>query len=530
MTMSKDVKFGSDARSSMVAGVNVLANAVKVTLGPKGKNVVIQKVGNPPVITKDGVSVAKEVSLKDNLEDMGAQIVRQAASQTADKAGDGTTTATVLAQGMITEGMKYVAAGLNPMDLKRGIDKAVEKSVEALTELSSPCTDRKEIEQVAVISANSDKKIGKLIADAMEMVGKDGVVTVEDGSGLEDELDVVEGMSFDRGYISPYFLTDADKCILQKPLIVIVNEEIVQIKDLVPAMELAASQSRPLLIIAEDVKGEALSTLIVNNMRHTLNVCAVRAPGFGDRRSQYMQDIAVLTGGTVVSEETGIKLSQITAEDLGSADRIEVDKQETIIVGGDGAKEQIDKRIEDIRALLETASGPYDKEKLQERLSKLSGGIAVIKVGAATEVEMREKKDRIDDSLNATRAAVEDGFVTGGGTALLRAKNSIKDLVGDNPDQDAGISIVLSAMEVPLRQIASNAGVSGDVVVDNVLKGTGTYGYNAGTDTYGDMVEMGIIDPTKVTKTALVNAASVAGLILTTDCSIVYSDDEEIVV
>ena len=519
---AKTVTFGDTSRARLVDGVNTLANAVKVTLGPKGRNVVIQKSFGAPVITKDGVTVAKEIHLSDALENMGAQMVKEVASKTADKAGDGTTTATVLAQSIVREGMKYVAAGMNPMDLKRGIDRAVAEAVKELTAISKPCSTNKEIEQVGSISANGDHTIGKLIAEAMERVGQSGVITVEDGKGLTDELDVVEGMQFDRGYLSPYFITAQDRQVaeLENPFILLFDKKITNIRDLIPVLEQVAKAGKSLLIISEDVEGEALATLVVNNMRGILKTVAVKAPGFGDRRSAMLEDIAVLTGGTVISETVGLSLDKATIDQLGMASRVEVSKDDTIIIGGAGQAEAIEARVKSIRGQIAEATSDYDKEKLQERLAKLAGGVAVIRVGAATEVEMKEKKDRIDDALHATRAAVEEGIVAGGGVALIRARNAILDLQGANPDQHAGISIVVRALEEPARCIAYNAGDSADVVVANIGNGTGNYGYNAATGVYGDMVEMGVIDPTKVAKTALVNAASIAGLILTTDCSI----------
>ena len=527
--MAKEVTFGNDSRTKLVDGVNTLANAVKVTLGPKGRNVVIEKSFGAPVITKDGVTVAKEIELEDKLENMGAQIVKEVASKTADKAGDGTTTATVLAQGIIKEGMKYVAAGMNPMDLKRGIDKAVKAAVEELTKISKPCSTTKEIAQVGSISANSDETIGKIIADAMEKVGNNGVITVEDGKGLEDELEVVEGMQFDRGYLSPYFVTSQDKrqADLDEPYILVHDKKISSIKELLPVLEAVAKTGKSLLIIAEEVEGEALATLVVNNMRGIIKCVAVKAPGFGDRRKAMLEDIAVLTGATVISDDVGYSLEKTTIDQLGQAQRVEVDKDNTIIIDGAGEKSSIEDRIASIQAEIESSTSDYDKEKTQERLAKLSGGVAVIKVGAATEVEMKEKKDRIDDAYHATRAAVEDGIVAGGGVALIRVKQAIKDLKGDNADQDAGIKIVLRAIEDPIRQITANAGESADVVVSKVIEGEGNFGYNAANGTYGDMVEMGVIDPTKVTKTALVNAGSIAGLMLTTDCAINEIPKEE---
>jgi chaperonin GroEL len=519
---AKQVTFGDQSRSKLVEGVNILANAVKVTLGPKGRNVVIQKSFGSPIITKDGVTVAKEIELEDKLQNMGAQMVKEVASKTADKAGDGTTTATVLAQSIVREGMKFVTAGMNPMDLKRGIDKAVTVAVEELSKISKPCSDNKEITQVASISANSDESIGNIIAKAMERVGKDGVITVEDGKGLQDELEVVEGMQFDRGYLSPYFINNAEKqqAVLEDPYILLTDKKVSNIRDLLPILEAIAKSGKPLLIIAEDVDGEALATLVVNNMRGILKTVAVKAPGFGDRRKAMLEDIAILTNGTVICDDLGYTLEKATLEQLGKASRVEIDKENTTIIGGVGSKENIETRIKSIQQQIELATSDYDKEKLQERAAKLSGGVAVIKVGAATETEMKEKKDRIDDALHATRAAVEDGIVAGGGVALIRALQSIKNLKGANPDQDAGVKIVLRAMEEPIRQIATNSGDSADVVVAKVAEGSGNFGYNAATHQYGDMLEMGVIDPTKVTKTALINAASIAGLLLTTDCTI----------
>jgi len=519
---AKDVQFGNDARTKLVAGVNTLANAVRVTLGPKGRNVVIQKPYGGPTITKDGVSVAREISLEDPIEDMGAQMIKQVASKTADNAGDGTTTATVLAQAIVKEGTKLVTAGMNPMDLKRGIDKATSAIVAELDVMSKPCTTQKEIEQVGSISANSDHTIGNIIADAMERVGQDGVITVEDGKGLEDELEVVEGMQFDRGYLSPYFVTNQESQVveLDNPFVLLVNKKIGNIKELLPVLEAVAQAGKPLLIIAEDVEGEALATLVVNNMRGTVKTCAVKAPGFGDRRTSMMEDIAILTGGAVVSEEVGLTLDSVTADHLGMAARVEVNKDTTIIVDGAGEKSAIEERVTVIQSQMQSTESDYDRDNLAQRLAKLAGGVAVIKVGAATEVEMKEKKDRIDDALHATRAAVEQGIVPGGGVALIRAKQAVTALQGDNIDQDAGIKIVLSAVEAPVRQITSNAGDSADVVVNNILAGDANYGYNAANGVYGDMLELGIIDPTKVTKTALVNASSVAGLLLTSECSI----------
>jgi len=520
---AKSVKFGADSRDRLVQGVNTLANAVKVTLGPKGRNVVIQKSFGAPVVTKDGVSVAKEVELKDPQENMGAQMVREVASKTADKAGDGTTTATVLAQAIVREGIKYVAAGMNPMDLKRGIERATSAIIDELSRESKPCTTSKEIAQVAALSANSDTAIGDIIAQAMERVGSKGVITVEDGKGLENELEVVEGMQFDRGYLSPYFINSAEKqtAELENPYILLHDKKISAIRDLIPVLEQVAKAGRPLLIIAEDVEGEALATLVVNNMRGILKTVAVKAPGFGDRRKAMLEDIATLTGGQVIAEELGLTLEKVTLKDLGQAKRVEVAKDDTVIVDGAGEKSAIDARVQSIQTQIESATSDYDREKLQERVAKLAGGVAVIRVGAATEVEMKEKKDRIDDALHATRAAVEEGVVVGGGVALLRAARAAKVTVPvNNPDFQAGVNIVLRAAEEPLRAIAFNAGAEPSVVVNRVLEGTGNYGYNAATDVYGDLVDQGVIDPTKVTRTAIINAASVAGLLLTTECSI----------
>ena len=519
---AKDVRFGDEVRHKMVAGVNVLANAVKVTLGPKGRNVVLERSFGAPTITKDGVSVAKEIELKDKFENMGAQMVKEVASKTSDIAGDGTTTATVLAQAIIREGMKSVAAGMNPMDLKRGIDKAVAAAIIDLKAQSKPCTTSKEIAQVGAISANSDDSIGKIIADAMDKVGKEGVITVEDGSGLESELDVVEGMQFDRGYLSPYFINNQDRqiALLDNPYVLLHDKKISNIRDLLPTLEQVAKSGRPLLIIAEDVDGEALATLVVNNIRGILKTTAVKAPGFGDRRKAMLEDIAILTGGTVIAEEVGLKLENVTLENLGQAKRIEVGKENTIIIDGAGAEGSIKSRIAQIKTQIEEATSDYDREKLQERVAKLAGGVAVIKVGATTEIEMKEKKARVEDALHATRAAVEEGIVAGGGVALIRARAAIAKVKGDNHDQDAGVKIVLRAVEEPLRQIVQNAGVEPSVVVNSVEAGKGNYGYNAANETYGDMIEMGILDPTKVTRSALQHAASVAGLMLTTDCMV----------
>ena len=519
---AKEVKFGDSARAKMVIGVNILADAVKVTLGPKGRNVVLDRSYGSPTITKDGVSVAKEIELKDKFENMGAQMVKEVASKTNDIAGDGTTTATVLAQAIVREGMKYVAAGMNPMDLKRGIDKAVIAVVEELKKISKPCATTKEIAQVGSISANSDTVIGDKIAAAMEKVGKEGVITVEDGSGLEDELDVVEGMQFDRGYLSPYFINQPEKQIaqLENPFVLLFDKKISNIRDLLPVLEQVAKSGRPLLIIAEDVDGEALATLVVNTIRGILKVCAVKAPGFGDRRKAMLEDIAVLTGGTVIAEEVGLTLEKVTLDLLGQAKRVEVGKENTTIIDGVGEAAAIQARVEQIRRQIEEATSDYDREKLQERVAKLAGGVAVIKVGAATEVEMKEKKARVEDALHATRAAVEEGIVPGGGVALLRARANLGNLKGDNAEQSAGIQIVLKAIEAPLRQIVANAGDEPSVVVNKVFEGTGNFGFNAASGEYGDMVEMGVLDPTKVTRSALQHAASIAGLMLTTDCMI----------
>jgi chaperonin GroEL len=526
---AKQIVFGDNGRNKLVEGVNILADAVKVTLGPKGRNVVIERSYGGPHVTKDGVTVAKEIELEDKLANMGAQMVKEVASRTADNAGDGTTTATVLAQSIVKEGMKYVVSGHNPMDLKRGIDQAVTAAVQELTNISKPCTTTKEIAQVGSISANSDSSIGNIIAEAMERVGKEGVITVEDGKGLENELDVVEGMQFDRGYLSPYFINNPDKqvSVLDNPFILLVDKKISNIRDLLPVLEAVNKAGKPLLIIAEDVESEALATLVVNSMRGILKTCAVKAPGFGDRRKAMLEDIAILTGGTVIAEEVGLTLEKATVEHLGMAARVEVGKENTIIIDGAGDKQAIESRVKTIRVQIGEATSDYDKEKLQERLAKLAGGVAVIRVGAATETEMKEKKDRIDDALHATRAAVEDGIVAGGGVALIRAKQAIVNLKGANADQQAGISIVARAMEEPARCIAFNAGDPADVIVNEIAANTGNYGYNAATGTYGDMVEQGVIDPTKVTKTALVNAASIAGLILTTDCSIAQIPKKE---
>ncbi|HEZ3760680.1 TPA: chaperonin GroEL [Neisseria meningitidis] len=526
---AKDVQFGNEVRQKMVNGVNILANAVRVTLGPKGRNVVVDRAFGGPHITKDGVTVAKEIELKDKFENMGAQMVKEVASKTNDVAGDGTTTATVLAQSIVAEGMKYVTAGMNPTDLKRGIDKAVAALVDELKNIAKPCDTSKEIAQVGSISANSDEQVGAIIAEAMEKVGKEGVITVEDGKSLENELDVVEGMQFDRGYLSPYFINDAEKQIaaLDNPFVLLFDKKISNIRDLLPVLEQVAKASRPLLIIAEDVEGEALATLVVNNIRGILKTVAVKAPGFGDRRKAMLQDIAILTGGVVISEEVGLSLERATLDDLGQAKRIEIGKENTTIIDGFGDAAQIEARVAEIRQQIETATSDYDKEKLQERVAKLAGGVAVIKVGAATEVEMKEKKDRVEDALHATRAAVEEGVVAGGGVALLRARAALENLHTGNADQDAGVQIVLRAVESPLRQIVANAGGEPSVVVNKVLEGKGNYGYNAGSGEYGDMIEMGVLDPAKVTRSALQHAASIAGLMLTTDCMIAEIPEEK---
>ena len=519
---AKQVLFGDDARSKMVRGINVLANAVKVTLGPKGRNVVLDRAFGAPTVTKDGVSVAKEIELKDKFENMGACMVREVASKTSDNAGDGTTTATVLAQAIVDEGMKFVAAGMNPMDLKRGIDKAVAAAIEELRKISKPTTTNKEIAQVGAISANSDAEIGDIISEAMDKVGKEGVITVEDGKSLKNELEVVEGMQFDRGYLSPYFINQPEKqaAVLDNPFILLHDKKISNIRELLPVLEQVAKAARPLVIIAEDIDGEALATLVVNSIRGILKVVAVKAPVFGDRRAAMLEDIAVLTGGTVISTNVGLTLDKATLEQLGTAKKVEVTKENTTIIDGAGQAEAIENRVRNIRTQIEAATSDYDREKLQERVAKLAGGVALIKVGAATEVEMKEKKARVEDALHATRAAVEEGIVAGGGVALIRAKQAIRDIKGDNDEQNAGIRIVLRAMEEPLRQIVANAGDEPSVVVNTVAQGEGNFGYNAQTGEYGDLVEMGVLDPTKVTRTALQNAASVASLILTTDCMV----------
>ncbi|QQP95602.1 MULTISPECIES: chaperonin GroEL [Lysobacter] len=519
---AKEIRFGEDARAKMVRGVNVLANAVKATLGPKGRNVVLEKSFGAPTITKDGVSVAKEIELADKFENMGAQMVKEVASKTSDNAGDGTTTATVLAQALIREGMKAVAAGMNPMDLKRGIDKAVTEAVVELKKLSKPSSTSKEIAQVGAISANSDHNIGDLIAQAMDKVGKEGVITVEDGSGLENELDVVEGMQFDRGYLSPYFINNQQsmQAELDDPFILLHDKKISNVRDLLPVLEGVAKAGKPLLIVAEEVEGEALATLVVNTIRGIVKVCAVKAPGFGDRRKAMLEDMAVLTGGTVISEEVGLQLEKATIKDLGRAKKIQVSKENTTIIDGAGESSGIEARIKQIKAQIEETSSDYDREKLQERVAKLAGGVAVIKVGAATEVEMKEKKARVEDALHATRAAVEEGIVPGGGVALIRAKAAIGGLKGINEDQNHGIAIALRAMEAPLREIVTNAGEEPSVILNKVIEGKGAYGYNAATGEYVDMIEAGILDPTKVTRTALQNAASIAGLMITTEAMV----------
>lgn len=526
---AKDVKFGNDARVKMLRGVNVLADAVKVTLGPKGRNVVLDKSFGAPVITKDGVSVAREIELEDKFENMGAQMVKEVASKANDSAGDGTTTATVLAQSIVNEGLKAVAAGMNPMDLKRGIDKAVIAAVEELKNLSVPCSDPKAIAQVGTISANSDETVGKLIAQAMDKVGKEGVITVEEGSGLQDELDVVEGMQFDRGYLSPYFVNkpESGAVELEHPFILLADKKISNIREMLPILESVAKSSKPLLIIAEDVEGEALATLVVNNMRGIVKVTAVKAPGFGDRRKAMLQDIAILTAGTVISEEIGLELEKASLEDMGQAKRVVITKDATTIIDGVGNKLAIDNRVAQINQQRDEATSDYDREKLQERVAKLAGGVAVIKVGAATEVEMKEKKARVEDALHATRAAVEEGVVAGGGVALIRVANAIRNLCGDNEDQNVGIKVARRAMEAPLRQIMANAGEEPSVIANNVRSGEGNTGYNAATEKYGNMIELGILDPTKVTRSALQYAASIAGLMITTECMVTELPKED---
>ncbi|MBD2838016.1 chaperonin GroEL [Pseudomonas sp. JM0905a] len=526
---AKEVKFGDSARKKMLVGVNVLADAVKATLGPKGRNVVLDKSFGAPTITKDGVSVAKEIELKDKFENMGAQLVKDVASKANDAAGDGTTTATVLAQAIVNEGLKAVAAGMNPMDLKRGIDKATIAIVAQLKELAKPCADTKAIAQVGTISANSDDSIGNIIAEAMEKVGKEGVITVEEGSGLENELSVVEGMQFDRGYLSPYFINKPDTMVaeLDSPLILLVDKKISNIREMLPVLEAVAKAGRPLLIVAEDVEGEALATLVVNNMRGIVKVAAVKAPGFGDRRKAMLQDIAILTGGTVISEEVGLSLESASLEHLGNAKRVVLSKENTTIIDGAGAQADIEARVAQIRKQVEETTSDYDKEKLQERLAKLAGGVAVIKVGAATEVEMKEKKARVEDALHATRAAVEEGVVPGGGVALVRALQAIEGLKGDNDDQNVGIALLRRAVEAPLRQIVANAGDEPSVVVDKVKQGSGNFGFNAATGVYGDMIEMGILDPAKVTRSALQAAASIGGLMITTEAMVAEAADDK---
>ena len=526
---AKEVHFGDSARRQMLDGVNVLADAVKATLGPKGRNVILEKSFGAPTVTKDGVSVAKEIELKDKFENMGAQMVKEVASQASDAAGDGTTTATVLAQSIVNEGLKAVAAGMNPMDLKRGIDKAVAAAVEAVQGMSTPCEDNKAIAQVGTISANSDNSVGEIIAEAMEKVGKEGVITVEEGSGLENELDVVEGMQFDRGYLSPYFINNQDnmQAEVDDPYVLLVDKKISNIRELLPVLEQVAKASKPLVIVAEDVEGEALATLVVNNMRGIVKVAACKAPGFGDRRKAMLQDIAILTGGTVISEEVGLDLESASLEHLGTAKRITMDKDNTTIVDGAGDGDAIKARVSEIRVQIENTSSDYDREKLQERVAKLAGGVAVIKVGAATEIEMKEKKARVEDALHATRAAVEEGVVAGGGVALVRAISQIEGLTGDNEDQNIGIAAALRAMEGPLRQIVANAGDEASVVLDKVRQAEGNVGYNAATGEYGDMIEMGILDPAKVTRTALQAAGSVAGLMITTEVMIAEAPKDD---
>ena len=519
---AKEVKFGEAARGAKLRGVNILADAVRVTLGPKGRNVVLDKSFGAPTVTKDGVSVAKEIELKDKFENMGAQMVKEVASKTSDVAGDGTTTATVLAQSMLREGFKAVAAGMNPMDLKRGIDKAVIATVKELHNMSKPCADHKEIAQVGTVSANSDESIGSIIAESMEKVGKEGVITVEEGKTLDNELEVVEGMQFDRGYLSPYFINDQDamQTDMENPLILIHDKKISNIRDMLPVLEATAKASRPLLVIAEDVDGEALATLVVNNIRGIVKVCAVKAPGFGDRRKAMLQDLAILTGGQVISEEVGMSLEAASLDDLGSAKRVQVTKENTTVIDGGGSKDDIEGRVNQVRVQIEEATSDYDKEKMQERVAKLAGGVAVIKVGAATEIEMKEKKARVEDALHSTRAAVEEGVVPGGGVAFVRCLDVLADVKGDNTDQDVGIDIVKRAVEEPLRQIVNNAGEEGSVVLNNVVAKKGNYGYNATTGEYGDMIEMGILDPTKVTRAALQNAASISGLMITAEAMV----------
>ncbi len=526
---AKDVRFHESARHKMLAGVNILADAVKVTLGPKGRNVILDRSYGAPTITKDGVSVAKEIELKDKFENMGAQMVKEVASKTSDVAGDGTTTATVLAQSIVKEGMKFVAAGMNPMDLKRGIDKSVIAVVEELKKISKACTTSKEIAQVGAISANADIEIGKIISDAMDKVGKEGVITVEDGKSLQTELEIVEGMQFDRGYLSPYFINNAEKqmSILDNPYVLLYDKKVANVRDLLPLLEQVAKAGRPLLVIAEEVENEALATLVVNNLRGILKTCAVKAPGFGDRRKAMLEDIAVLTGGQVIAEEVGLTLEKATLKDLGQAKRVEIDKEETTLIDGAGDPKAIEARVKSIRTQIEETTSDYDKEKLQERVAKLAGGVAIVKVGAATEIEMKERKARVEDALHATRAAVEEGIVAGGGVAYIRARSALDNLKGDNPDQEAGIKIVRRALEEPLRQIVANAGEEPSVVLNKVVEGKGNFGFNAQTEAYGDLVEMGVVDPTKVARTALQNAASVAGLLLTTEAMVAELVEEK---
>ncbi len=527
---AKEVKFGNNARQKMMVGINVLADAVRITLGPKGRNVVLDKSFGAPTVTKDGVSVAKEIELEDNFENMGAQMVKEVASHTSDVAGDGTTTATVLAQAIFREGLKAVSAGFNPMDLKRGIDKATRAVVEKLESISEPCTDNKAIAQVGTISANSDLSVGEIIAEAMGKVGKEGVITVEEGSGLDNELEIVEGMQFDRGYLSPYFINQAESqsVELEDPYILLFDKKIANIRDLLPLLEGVAKSGRPLLVIAEDIEGEALATLVVNNIRGIVKVAGVKAPGFGDRRKAMLQDIAILTGGQVIAEEVGLSLEKATLEDLGNAKKVQITKDNTTLIDGAGTGSDIKSRIDQINREIEDSTSDYDKEKLQERVAKLSGGVAVVKVGAATEIEMKEKKARVEDALHATRAAVEEGVVTGGGVAFIRARVSLEGLEGDNDDQNVGINILKKALEEPLRQIVSNAGKDASVVLNEVAKGKGNYGYNAATNEYGDLVKMGIIDPTKVTRFALQNAASVTGLLLTTEAMVAEAPQDDV--
>ncbi len=527
---AKEVQFGNNARQKMMTGINVLADAVRITLGPKGRNVVLDKSFGAPTVTKDGVSVAKEIELEDNFENMGAQMVKEVASQTSDVAGDGTTTATVLCQAIYREGVKAVSAGFNPMDLKRGIDKATRAVVEKLESISEPCKDNKAIAQVGTISANSDPSVGEIIANAMEKVGKEGVITVEEGSGLDNELEIVEGMQFDRGYLSPYFINQAESqsVELEDPYILLFDKKISNIRDLLPLLEGVAKSGRPLLVIAEDIEGEALATLVVNNIRGIVKVAGVKAPGFGDRRKAMLQDIAILTGGQVIAEEVGLSLEKATLEDLGNAKKVQITKDNTTLIDGAGTSSDIKSRIDQINREIEDSTSDYDKEKLQERVAKLSGGVAVVKVGAPTEIEMKEKKARVEDALHATRAAVEEGVVTGGGVAFIRARVSLEDLEGDNDDQNVGINILKKALEEPLRQIVSNAGKDASVVLNEVAKGKGNYGYNAATNEYGDLVKMGIIDPTKVTRFALQNAASVTGLLLTTEAMVAEAPQDDV--